>query len=88
MIIKGMNNPNSIHFPTTTIHGDHGYNDDKCFELIESADMGFLHTTKRGPSLVFKLGSTRYNTTCNQRGILENGSVLSLGAVCSVDNAV
>jgi hypothetical protein len=25
MIIKGIKNPNSSHFPATTIHGDHGY---------------------------------------------------------------
>ncbi len=40
MIIKGTNNPNSIHFPATTIHSDCGFNDDKCFKLIESRDMG------------------------------------------------
>jgi hypothetical protein len=58
MIIKGTNNPNKLNFPTTTIHGDRGYNDDECFELIENADMGFLNTTKRGPSLAFKFGAT------------------------------
>jgi hypothetical protein len=41
MIIKGINNPNSVHFPGTVIHGDRGYNDDECFSLIEDADMGF-----------------------------------------------
>ena len=46
MIIKGINNPNSIHFPAMTIHGDRGY-DDECFDLIEDADMGFLHIKKR-----------------------------------------
>ena len=88
MIIKGTNNPNSIHFPATTIHGDCGYNDDEYFELIESADMGFLNTTKRGPSLVFKFGATRYNTSRDQREITESGPVLSLGTVRSVGNAV
>jgi len=42
MIIKGINSPNSIHFPTMTIHGDQGYNDDdECFDLIKDADVGF-----------------------------------------------
>ena len=62
-IIKGINNPNSVHFPGTVIHGDRGYNDDECFSLIEDADMGFLNTTKRGPTLALKFGNTRYNTT-------------------------
>jgi hypothetical protein len=57
MIIKGTNNPNKLSFPTTTIHGDRGYNDDECFELIERSDMGFLNTTKRGPSLAYKFGA-------------------------------
>ena len=56
MIIKGTNNPNSIHFPATTIGCDCKYNDNKCFEFVERADMGFLNTTKRGPSLAFKFG--------------------------------
>ena len=63
MIIKRINNPNIIHFSSTIIHGDHGYNDEKYFELIEDADMGFLKTTKRGPSLAFKFGMTPYNTS-------------------------
>ena len=46
MIIKGTNNRNNIHFPAIIIHGDRGYNDDECFKLIESADMGLLNTTK------------------------------------------
>ena len=45
MIIKDTNNPNCMHFPATMIHGDRGYDDDECFELIKSADMGFLNTT-------------------------------------------
>ena len=45
MVIKGISNPNCIHFPATMIHGDRGYNDDECVELIKSADMGFLNTT-------------------------------------------
>ena len=81
MIIKGTNNPNNVHFPSTTIHGDRGYNDDECFKLIESADMGFLNTTKRGPSLAFKFGTTRYNPSHDQRDISENGPMFSLGAV-------
>jgi hypothetical protein len=88
MIIKGTNNPNNLHFPTTTIHGDRGYNDDECFKLIEDADMGFLNTTKRGPSLAYRFGVTRYNTSRDQRDIPENGPVLSLGAVRSVGSAV
>ena len=47
----------------SSIHGDRDYNDDECFQLIEDADMGFLNTTKRGPSLAFKIGMTRYNTS-------------------------
>ena len=62
MILKGTNNTNSIHFPATMFHGDRSYNDDECFELIKSADTGFLNTTKRGPSLAFKFGATRINT--------------------------
>jgi hypothetical protein len=46
MIIKGINNPNSIHFPATTVHGDCGYNNDECFQLIKDQDMGFLNTKK------------------------------------------
>jgi len=88
MIIEGTNNPNSIYFPATTIHGDCGYNDDECFELIKSADMGFLNTTKRGLSLAFKLVATRYNTSRDQCDITASGPVLSLGAVRSVGNAV
>ena len=88
MIIKGTNNPNNLRFPTTTIHGDRGYNDDECFELIEDADMGFLNTTKRGPLLAFKFGATRYNMSRDQREIPESGPVLSLGAVRSVGSAV
>jgi hypothetical protein len=88
MIIQGINNPNSLHFPMTTIHGDRGYNDDECFHLIEGASMGFLNTVKRGPSLAFKFGLTRYNTNREQREISENGPVLSLGAVRSVGSAV
>ncbi len=87
MIIKGTNNPNNLSFPTTTIHGDRGYNDDECFDLIESAEMGFLNTTKRGTTLAFKFGATRYNTTCDQREISETGPMLSLDAVRSVGNA-
>ena len=86
MIIKGTNNPNNIHFPGTVLHGDRGYNDDECFDLIESADMGFLNTTKRGPTLAFKFGVTRYNTTRDQYEIAECGPVLTLGAVRSVGN--
>ena len=74
---QGTSNPNSIHFPVMTIHGDHGNN----FKFIESADMGFLNTTKRGPSLAFKFGATRYNTTQDQCKITKSGPVLSLGAV-------
>ena len=88
MIIRGINNPNNMHFPTTTIHGDQGYNNDECFDQIESADMGFLNTTKRGPSLAFKFGSTRYNTSRDQRDISENGPIVSLGAVRCVGSAV
>ena len=47
-----------------------------------------MNTTKRGPSLAFKFGATRYNTSCDQREITESGPVLSLGAVRSVGNAV
>ena len=50
--------------------------------------MGFLNTTKRGPSLAFSFGATRYNTTWDQQEIIEKGTVLSLGAVWSVGNAV
>ena len=88
MIIKGINNPNSIHFSSTTIHGDPGYNDDECFKLIEDADMGFFNKTKCGPSLAFKFGMTHYNTSHEQRYISENGPALCLGADCSVSNAV
>jgi hypothetical protein len=88
MIIQGINNPNSLNFPMTTIHGDRGYNDDECFHLIEGASMGFLNTVKRGPSLAFKFGLTRYNTNREQRDIPENGPVLSLGAVRSVGSVV
>ncbi len=63
MIIQGINNPNSLHFPMTTIQGDPGYNDDKCFQLLEDANMGFLNSTKRGPSPAYKFGMTHYNTT-------------------------
>jgi len=87
MIIKGINNPNSVHFPGTIIHGDRGYNDDECFSLIEDADMGFLNTTKRGPTLAFKFGNTRYNTTQEQRDIPEHGPMLSLGATRAVGDA-
>ena len=73
MTIQGINNPSSVQFPGTTIHGDRGYNDDECFTPIEDADMGFLNTTKRGPTLAFKFGNTRYNTTREQRNIPENG---------------
>jgi len=37
LITKGINNPNSIPFPASRIHGDRGYNNDECFELIEDA---------------------------------------------------
>ncbi len=66
MIIQGINNPNSLNFPMTTIHSDRGYNDDECYHLIEGASMGFLNTTKRGSSLAFKFGMTRYNTNREQ----------------------
>lgn len=88
VIIKGINNPNGIHFPSTTIHGDHGYNDEECVQLIEDTDMGFLNTTKRGPSLAFKFGMNRYNTSLEQKDIPENGHVLCLNAEHSVGNAV
>lgn len=55
--------------------------------LIEDVDMGFLNTTKRGPTLAFKFGNTCYNTTREQRDIPENGPMLSLGATRSVRDA-
>lgn len=45
MIVKGINNSNSIPFLGTMIHGDPRYNDDKCFDLIKDADMDILNTT-------------------------------------------
>lgn len=83
MIIKEINNLNSLHFPGTTSHGDHGYNDD-IFYLIEDADMGFPNTTKHGPYLVVKFGMTQYNTLQDQKGIPENRPAISLGAVRTV----
>lgn len=77
-----------FHFPATTIHGDQGYNDDKCLQLTQHADMEFLNTTKRGPSLAFKFSITQYNTSQEQIEIPENGPVLSLGAIRSVDNVI
>jgi hypothetical protein len=71
MIIIGTNNPNSINFPAMGIHGDHGYTDDECFELIKSADIGFLHTAKRGLSLAFKFGVTMYDTMHDKHEIAE-----------------
>ena len=49
--------------------------------------MGFLNTTKRGPTLAFKFGNTRYNTTQEQRDIPEYGPMLSLGATRTVGDA-
>jgi hypothetical protein len=83
----GINNPNNVHFTGTVIHGDRGYNDEECFSLIEDADMGFLNTTKRGPTLAFKFGNTCYNTTRKQHDIPEHGPMLSLGAMRTIGEA-
>jgi len=50
--------------------------------------MGFLNTTKRGISLAFKLGTTQYNTSCDQCDITESGADYSLGAVRSVASSL
>jgi hypothetical protein len=88
MIIKRFNNPNNIHFPATMIHGDCGYNKDECYDLIDDTDMEFSNTTKRLQLSAFKFGMTWYNTLQEQRDIPENGPVLSLGAVRSIDDAI
>jgi hypothetical protein len=83
MITKGIHNPDITHFPGTTIHGYRGYNNDKCFSLIEDSNMDLLNTTKLGP-LACKFGTAHHNTLCEQRKMPENGLTLSLGATCSI----
>ena len=49
--------------------------------------MGFLNTTRRGPTLAFRFGNTRYNTSREQREIPENGPMLSVGTTRTVREA-
>ena len=79
-IIAGTNNADSIKLPRTTMMGDRGYDEREFLEYADKAEMGWMTTTKRGPSLCFKFGNTKYKTCREQRDISENGPVLCLGA--------
>ena len=64
MIITGSNNPKAIKIGGTDLAGDRGYNDDEYYEFDDQADLNLLNTMKRGPSLCFKFGDTKYR--CNR----------------------
>ena len=83
-IISGSTSHRTIDMKETTLGGDRGYNDNEYFEKSATANMNNFHTTKRGPSLAFTFGNTKYKTNREQRVISESGPMLSLGATRAI----
>ena len=83
-IITGATSQKTVDMKGSLLGGDRGYNDNEYFEQSAAANMENVHTTKRGPSLAFTFGKTKYKTTRDQREISESGPPLSLGATRAV----
>ncbi len=85
-IIKRTINPEKMAFDVTLLNGDRGYNEETSFFLSEKVGLGFVHTTKRGPSLCFVFGTVNYKTSREQWCISKNGPMLSLRATRAIGN--